>query len=522
MIREIKEEEREDLEDFRYLQITGDCYIHLNGYSVPLKRGDIIKIYNSQLENLVFDKRGGILFEVERQLKSNNTNGKLRPSLNLEKYPDDEPFDLIKYLSMQPNIHLTEPLEVGMGITSSEWVYLTPKIVERMLNDDENEVKLKKDSEEKVGKYNKSILKEYAGVKVQKVNSKKIKLLGLKDNKQEETDNSVDKEPDIETLYFPEKGEEIQPGVYKTIEGYIPVTVFFKEGDVIDFSDPEYILLLVDQDFMRVLANSHEITDLKMKKRIQEDEETDFLIITDEADEKLYEEYGDDWIYIEKKYTRFYRINDDIDIDIESVSKLSRIQGEICRDDFDIGYGYDCSRVCGKIEAIESEGKRVSIIKVEYDNPAIYSIMDKELQKISTRLTKQEAYRAYIKRRSEKQKKDEEKRKSEAEKKGIKNYDRIKMIAELAAYYVKNTDLTDDFIHKAFEYDDAKGKREKKKLYDILRFWPSSEELYRMHELSKNDTRKIEAMYRELLGQNRGALTNIFKSIAESKEDEQR
>ena len=517
MIREIKEEEREDLEDFRYLEIIGDCYIHLNGYSVPLKRGDIIKIYNSQLENLVFDKGGGILFQVERQLKSNNTNGKLRPSLNLEKYPDDEPFDLIKYLSMQPNIHLTDPLEVGMWITSEEWVYLTPKIVERMLNDDKNEVKLMNGSKEKVGKYNKRILEEYAGVKVQRVESEKTKLLGLKDNKQEKTDNRVDEE--FKTFYTPEKGEEIQPGLYKTIEGYIPLTVFFKEGDVIDFSDLEYILLLVNQDFMRVLANSHEITNSEMKKRIQEDEETDFLIITDERDEKQSKEYGDDSFYIEKKYTRFYRINDDIDIDIESVSKLSRIQGEICRDDFDIGYGYDCSRVCGKIEAIESEGKRVSIIKVEYDNPAIYSIMDKELQKISTRLTKQEAYRAYIKRRSEKQKEDEEERKSKA--KGI-NYVRIKMIAELAKYYVKNTDLTDDFIKKAIKYDDAKGKREKNKLYNILGFYPSFKELYRMHELSKNDTRKIESMYRELLGQNRSALTNIFKSIAESKEDEER
>ena len=73
-----------------------DCYIHLNGYSVPLKSGDIIKIYNSQLENLVFDKRGGILFQVERQSKRDNIKGKSLPSLKLEKYPDDGCMHLCK------------------------------------------------------------------------------------------------------------------------------------------------------------------------------------------------------------------------------------------------------------------------------------------------------------------------------------------------------------------------------------------------------------------------------------------
>lgn len=55
----MKKEIRDLLKQFRYFKIFDDCgYIGLNGNYVPLKKGDIIKVFNSQLEDFVFRKSG--------------------------------------------------------------------------------------------------------------------------------------------------------------------------------------------------------------------------------------------------------------------------------------------------------------------------------------------------------------------------------------------------------------------------------------------------------------------------------
>ena len=64
MRREKKEEIRRYVRNIRYIKILGDCDFTINYNTIPLKKGDVIRLYNDQIEDLVFNKKAGILFSM--------------------------------------------------------------------------------------------------------------------------------------------------------------------------------------------------------------------------------------------------------------------------------------------------------------------------------------------------------------------------------------------------------------------------------------------------------------------------
>ena len=502
MRKERREKEKKELEQFRYLKILGDCFIKIYDDTIQLKKGDIIKIYNSDLEDVVFEKGAGILFELgyrgdgekPRRMRFEDPFYDFR----LKKYPIDKPLDIMEYLRMQPKVKLPVPMQLSMWIDSDVWVYLTPEIINRMFNDEENSVKLMDGNSMRVADYNKRVFKKNLDIRLQKAGRRQSLLEFTDDSHYGLSSNNQRK--DTFSLVTLEEG--IEPGIYRTESSYLPLTIVLPEGNIIDFSKLEYALSALNQSFMRVLANSKEITSLRTKKRINEDEQQDFIFDT-ETNEKQ----------------RYYRLNDDVNIDIKSISKLARRwDKESWEDVINIGNDYDYRRVSGEIEAVETENGRVSVIKVTYWNPATYSIMDKELQKISRRLPEKEAFRMYIKERTAKQKASEEKMAQEAIRKD-KDYFRTKMIADLARTYVSKGNLTSEFKEKANEYD--KDGKKSYKIFKLLGIWLSEEEIYMMHIIgNKKDNRVLKNEYEEELGQQRAYLTKIFKGI--SKKGEQR
>lgn len=289
----MKKERRDVLKKFRYFRISEDCYININDETIPLKKGDIIKIYNEQLEDLVFNKKGGILWGIQYNEMSD---------FELKKYPDDKPLDVIEYIKMQPNFQLTESTLFDSLITSDKVTYLTPKIIDRMLNDNENSVALLNGGTENVSTYNKRQIINFDGkidyISVEDHIGKGFKTIDSGDENDDKGDTSKIEAKPKTTLAKSEKSlpqiiAGIKPGFYKTDSSFLPLNFFLKEGEIIDFSKPDYTFLTVNQDFMRVLGRSTEITSIKKKSKIYNSEQRDCL---------------------PKTRIRYYRLKDDVDV----------------------------------------------------------------------------------------------------------------------------------------------------------------------------------------------------------------
>lgn len=152
-------------------------------------------------------------------------------------------------------------------------------------------------------------------------------------------------------------------------------------------------------------------------------------------------------------------------------------------------------------------------------NPAACGIVDRELRKVSKRLTKKEAISIHLQEVSREQRKKEEKLAKEATRKG-KDYFRIKMMADLASVYINEDSLTEEFSNEAFRY-----YQKNEKLY-----WDTRKTLgidyklnwnvfYMMHLIrtEKKDNRLIDAAYKQKFQEKREDLANVLRNISENK-----
>lgn len=498
----MKKEKRDFLKQFRYFKILDDCVLGINGESIELKKGDIIKIYNNQLEDLVFNKGGGILWdigytELSRTRRIGQTQG-----FTLKTYPEDKPLDIIEYIRMQPNFTLKIKTELSAFMTSENGAYLTQDMIDRMFNDSKNHVELFSGKHENVSAYNKRILLEFDSKL--SYHGKGLKLLGAKkeddiseDALEESTEIATQKEQTVVAAM------KIKPGLYTTESSYLSLSFFLEKGEVIDFSKPEWAFSVLNQRFMKVLARSEEITSLKKKSRIYERERKDFLPNSE---------------------VRYYRLNDNVSI--KSLIQLEYYVHELKEQDGlqEVGYNFNPHRVKGILGEVERENGRITVIKVIYTNPAVYQIVDKELKKISKRLNRKEAVFMQLQEVCKRQKKSEIRRKEEAKRKG-KDYFRIKMIADLASTYVREQPLSEEFKHEAYEYFKKNEKKywETRKIlgYDIDGvFW---NEFYMMHLIrnQQRDNRVIQATYEQEMQEKRHNLAKALSAV-HKKSDNQR
>lgn len=488
----MKKEKLDLLKQFRYFRILEDCgFVSIHNDSIELKKGDIIKIYNSELEDFVFHKTGGILRDIECSLSEERT------CLELVKYPVNKPLNIIEYLSMQPKFQLPRTMEISEWIGSKEYTYLTPEILERMLNDSKNCVTLFGGEHMNVSEYNKRKMLEFDGKLNYIGNESKIPMLtttkGLND--EEDITESQEKDQEVLSQVIP----RMKSGLYTTEKSYLSLVYFLEKGEIINFSKPEYAFLAVNQDFMKVLGASEEIISPKKKFRIYKREQKDFLPRTT---------------------TRYYRMKEDVNI-----TSLYQLQYSIYHpqvQDKDIGHNFNRNRVEGRLQVVETEGERISVIKVEYQNPAIYEIVDKELRKVSRRLTRKEAVSMSLQEVSKKQREMERDLAQRAAKKG-KDYFRTKMIADLAKTYVDEQELTEEFIHRAHEYY----RENEKQFYNISKVLGYDYDLkikdfYMMHLIrnERKDNRIIDAEYKKKLQEKRNSLIDVLDSISKDSGSE--
>ncbi len=496
----MKKERRDLLKKFRYFKILNDCDpVVINGDAIELKKGDIIRIYNSDLTNLIFDKEGGLLWALEMDpLPKDATR------IDLQDYPEDKPFDIIEFLNMQEKKQVKAKIECDLSIDTNKIAYLTPEFIEKILNDSNNNVKLMNGDYENVSDYNKRMIKEFKGELDYYYPERTIKMLEESKknvNDEKECTQKISRE---NLLQLQDRG--IQPGFYKVAgEGfsYIPFAIYFEKGEIIDLSKPEYAMLAFNQSFIKVLARCKEITNLRQKSRIYEKQEKDFL---------------------PREYTRYYRLNDNINI---SSKFLLQYYAKDLRDTKymeEIGHGFNPYRVKGKIDVVEMDGQRISLIKVTYTNSALFDIVDKELKKISKRLSRKEAVFVHLKETTEAHKKNEEKRNAYATKKG-KDYFRTKMFVDLAKSYLEEKPVTEEFKHKAREYFE-KNRNLFWKTNKILGYDNnfSEEVFYMMHLIrtEKRDNRIIESEYNQRLQQERQGLVSILNQISKGEDVDER
>ena len=510
MRREGKKKEeasiREKLRKIRYIRILDDCHISINESTIPLKKGDIVRIYNDQIEDLVFDKRGGILFQLGYQGDGGKTKSKLFedpcPGFELKKYPDSEPLNIIKYLKMQPKVKLIKPIKISLWI-DKEWVYLTQELLYRMLHD-ESDLELNNGKTESVSQYNGRWIADAFknGTKVIMIENAKKMLPFFGENS-----NTIGKQK-RNTLPVPQNPGDIKTGLYKAKEGtgYLPLVNILKKGEEIDFSKLEYALLTIDQDFMKVLANSREITSLREKEKIYKLEQQGFFNGTN---------------------FKYYIIKDDIEINPDDLHYMSRISYDFEKSskDVNVGNGYDKNRVWGEIKAVEIVNGRVTKIKVEFDNPAIYLVMDKEIRKIARRMNEREILRAKMHEREEEQREKDAKRSTE--------YFRYKMLADLADSYILDGKILKDstsakesgeekktFQDKAHEYV-MEHQKQYDKIWKILEFELTEEQFYMMHLIRENfkDNRKIDAEYKNQIEQKKQSFINVLKNFSQKKQE---
>ena len=285
----------------------------------------------------------------------------------------------------------------------------------------ENEIPLLDGGSMSVSEYNrKNILSAFGkGTEIIKYEVGN-KLLPLFENYSNGEDSAHDKE--IHTLVVPQSLKDVKPGIYKIKEkkSYIPLDLVLKPGDEIDFSKPEFGLLAINQDFMKVLARSREITNLKEKERIYKSELKGFF---------------------KDSNVKYYRIKKCINLNEQDVPYLAT-SADRPNKSINVGYGYDRHRVRGNISAIETINGRVAIIKVEYTNSAIMGIMDKEIRKIAKKMNQRESLHAYMLERDKKQKIKEEENKKIANEKRI-DYFRTKMMVDLAKSYIMDKKYID-------------------------------------------------------------------------------
>lgn len=493
----MKKEKRDILKQFRYFKIFEDCSTIINSDYIQLKKGDIIKIYNSQLEDLLFDMHSGILWTIGYSRPVKKTD-----DFELKKYPEDRPLEIMEYLRMQPNFKLREATEFRINIDSNRVAYLTPEILYRMLNDSEHSVELMSGEYENVSTYNKRTILDFDGKL--KYFGKGVKMLGggtESDNKGNSTE--FNNEIDVQEGKTPKIIDKLKSGLYTAESSHLTLPFFLNEGEIIDLSRPEYAFLALNQKFMRVLARSEEITSPKKKLRIYEREQKDFL---------------------PKTKIRYYRLKDTV-----TITSLKQLHGKnengLYESDVsqDIGHGFNPLRVKGHLSVVESENGRISIIKVDYTNPAIYGIVDKELRKVSKRLTKNEATLMNLQEISAKQREEEKQRAEKAAKKG-KDYFRIKMMADLASTYVKEQVLTEEFKEEAYKYR----TKNEKSYWDTRRILGidydlSWEDFYMMHLIrtQKKDNRVIDATYQQKMQEERQDLVSVLNAISK-KNDNQR
>lgn len=422
------------------------------------------------------------------------------PYFKLAKYPEDKPLNIVEYLKMQPDFQLQETTEFDALISKDNFVYLTPELLNRILNDSKNSIKFMNGESENVSEYNKRQILNFDG-KLDYLGDS-LKMLTV-DTAELNSSKVESEESEIQENY-PETLSQIiskiKPGVYTAQSSFLSLEFFLEKGETIDLLKPEYAILALNQNFMRAVARGEEITDPKKKYRIYKGEQKDFLPNT---------------------HTRYYKLKPGIDahllIDYYSreMRDSSILQG--------IGHNFEPTRVTGKIELVEGYSEENPVIKVTYTNPVIYGIVDKELKKISTRLSRKEAIAMHSQEVSIREKKSEERRAKEAARKG-KDYFRTKMMADLASTYVREKTLTDEFIHEALEYY-SKNEKQYWNIHKILNSDPdldidfdynlSIKAFYMMHLIrtEKKDNRAIDASYQEKLQEERVTLANTLDNV---------
>lgn len=503
MRREIKEkrkaETRKYLEDIRYIRILDDCIISINESTVSLKKGDIVRIYNNQIEDLVFNKSEGILSQLGYRNNSEKTKSHdldLSQDFRLKKYPKDDALDILKYLEIQPKVKLTKQIEISLWIKENS-VYLTQEFLNRMIEDESN-IELLNGESISTSEYNKrNIISAFKkGTQIIKYEPGNNLLPffgdGANDNERKE----------VSSFCVPSTLEDFRPGIYKskTENSFIPLTLILYAGDVIDFSKLEFALLALNQDFMKLLVRSEEITSLREKERIYKSEQKGF--------------FGQSNI-------KYYRVKKTVNLNEQDVEYLARHIDRFDRTT--VGHGYDIDRVWGNITAVETENERVKTIKVEFSNPAIYGIMDKEIRKIARRMNERESFHTYLNERNEKQRKIEEER---IKRMKIKkdDYFRTKMLADLAKSYTMDKKYIDWNIEEEKFKEDAWNFYENriKQYYstrEVLGSELTVEEFYMMHQIRSRfrDNRNIDNEYQMKIKEKQRRLLQILSEKGEYK-----
>ncbi len=509
MRREIKEkrkaETRKYLEDIRYIRILDDCIISINESTVSLKKGDIVRIYNNQIEDLVFNKSEGILSQLGYRNNSEKTKSHdldLSQDFRLKKYPKDDALDILKYLEIQPKVKLTKQIEISLWIKENS-VYLTQEFLNRMIEDESN-IELLNGESISTSEYNRrNIISAFKkGIQIIKYEPGN-NLLPFFGDGSNDKDRINDKEKkEVGTFCVPPTLEDFKPGIYKskTEKSFIPLTLILYAGEVIDFSKLEFALLALNQDFMKLLVRSEEITSLREKERIYKSEQKGF--------------FGQSNI-------KYYRVKKTVNLNEQDVEYLTRHIDRFGRTT--VGHGYDIDRVWGNITAVETENERVKTIKVEFTNPAIYGIMDKEIRKIARRMNERESFHTYLNERNEKQRKIEEER---IKRMKIKkdDYFRTKMLADLAKSYTMDKKYIDWNIEEDKFKEDAWNFYEKRiKQYnrtrEVLGSELTVEEFYMMYQIRSRfrDNRNIDNEYQMKIKENQRRLLQILSEKGEYK-----
>ena len=401
---------------------------------------------------------------------------------------------------MQPKIKVKKPIYFSLWI-GEEWVCLTPNFLDKMNKDDIHTIEYGNGGSSTVSKHNKRVINHASkkGIKIIKAEFGKNSLPLLPFFRIDSDDDNEQKK--LSTICVPQTIDTIDPGIYKTEKSLIPLAIFLETGEEMDFSKVEFALPLLNQDFLKVLANSREITSYKKKKEIYKSEQKGFYKGTT---------------------TKYYKLKEGINLNENEVHYLAKELGGY-NDTIDIGYGYDNNRVWGEVSAAETKNGKVTIIEVNFGNHSICGIMDKEIRKIARPMNERESFHAYINKRTQFDRNIEKEREKRAKKKNI-DYFRTKMLGDLAKSYILDEKYIEWgidknlFEEKAWDYY----FKNKEKCSDISSLFDdgiSIEEFYMMHLIREKfkDNRKIAEEHQCKIKEKQASFISILKGISQKE-----
>ena len=238
-------------DDYRYFKIINDVHFGHHIY----KKGAIIKFNQDNLKKYLFDKNYHIIISNAFSYFPREFIPEFKP------YPVNEPFDLIKYINMQEKIRIPQDCNLNIAIENNRFLVIDKWLNEKINNEDLFDPIDVLDYGIKNGKeLNKQIFTPFSP---EELITDFNPLRALQQNHNPSNQQSL----------CNISKEKFKTQVYKN-NGRRFINLNFKKGEIVNLSNPDIAMLVLNQDFINLITNSTEIIGIE-KEQIFENEYKD-------------------------------------------------------------------------------------------------------------------------------------------------------------------------------------------------------------------------------------------------------